>query len=108
MTAELLAIATAIVFALGNIDFRISRFCYLMILWDGVFWWVAGFRMSGMAAHLIGAVLGFGIGSIIVRIGWVDTEDEDLYSLRRKRREFQEKIHRAAAEREAREAADEA
>ena len=44
-------------------------------------------------------------GTVRGKRGRVDAEDEDLYSLRRKRREFAEKVHQAP---EAREAADEA
>ncbi len=44
-------------------------------------------------------------GTVRGKRGRVDAEDEDLYSLRRKRREFTERVHRA---REAREAADQA
>ena len=86
---------------LGNTDIRISRFALLFVAWNLLVWALNGFRLSGAALHLFGAGLGFAVGTVMVKRGSVDAEDEDLFSLRRKRREFATKVQRARAAREA-------
>ena len=97
---------------LGNIEVRIAYFWFWFVMifvgYAGLLGLLGG-GLTGLAAMvlfagtpcLVSGGLGFAIGSLMLKRGWVDAEDEDLFSLRRKRREFAAKVQRARAAREA-------
>ena len=48
------------------------------------FWGVAaGFTVTGSLLHLSGAAIGFALGTALLKLGWVDCEHWDLYSVMR-------------------------
>jgi tetratricopeptide (TPR) repeat protein len=42
---------------------------------------VRGFEVTAEVGHMSGALIGFGIGSLMVKLNWVDCERWDLYSI---------------------------
>ncbi len=50
--------------------------------WEVVFWGGAfGFQVTTALLHLSGAALGFALATAMLRLGWVDCEHWDLYSV---------------------------
>ena len=48
-----------------------------VVFWGGAF----GVQVTGALLHLSGAALGFAVGTAMLRLGWVDCEHWDLYSV---------------------------
>lgn len=74
--------------------------CWVLLLYRGLafdvsvltlgFWfiakelliaWLTGFRVSSEMVHLLGALLGFGVGTAFLKLGWVDCENWDLFAV---------------------------
>ncbi len=65
----------------SEVDLSILWFVVLYVALD-VFWAsVRGFRPSGELAHVIGASVGFAVGSIMVKMDLVDCEGWDLFAV---------------------------
>lgn len=62
------------------IDMRIITFAFLYLVLEVVMAWFYGLTMSSSAIHLIGAAMGFGLGVIMLKAGWVDCENWDLFA----------------------------
>jgi membrane associated rhomboid family serine protease len=65
------------------ITFEIRIF-WLALLYIGeeAFWvWWSGFAVSSELFHSLGAVLGFALGTVMLKKDWVDCEGWDLYSV---------------------------
>ena len=45
------------------------------------FAWLTGFSMGSSVGHLIGAFFGAGVGVAMLKLGWVDCENWDLFAL---------------------------
>ena len=60
------------------------RILWLAVLYIGeevlMAWW-SGFAVSSELFHSLGAVLGFGVGVIMLKMNWVDCEGWDLFSV---------------------------
>jgi len=60
------------------------RILWLAILYIGMevlmVWWT-GFSVSSELFHSLGALLGFGLGTAMLKLDWVDCEGWDLYSV---------------------------
>ena len=63
--------------------FQISILAYAMfyIVWEVLSLMLAQFQMSTPALHLIGFVVGFGVGTLYVKKEWVDCENWDLFAV---------------------------
>lgn len=70
------------IFGFNTFDVSISLFSFIVLAVQGLLaWWVG----PTVLLHLIGAVLGFAVGSVMVRRGLVDCEGWDLFSVLRGR-----------------------
>ncbi|MBL8848433.1 MAG: rhomboid family intramembrane serine protease, partial [Planctomycetaceae bacterium] len=62
----------------GSFDVSISLFCFIVLAVQGLLaWWVG----PTVLLHLMGAMLGFAVATVMVRRGLVDCEGWDLYSV---------------------------
>lgn len=63
--------------------FQISILAYAMfyIVWEVISLMLTQFQMSTPALHLIGFVVGFGVGTLYVKKEWVDCENWDLFAV---------------------------
>ncbi len=69
----------------AHLELPILMFALLYIgleIFSVLFWGVAaGFSVTSSLLHLSGAAIGFGVGTALLRLGWVDCEKWDLYSV---------------------------
>lgn len=65
----------------GSLEIPIGVFAGVYIGWDLLMASLDGFLVGTELLHLSGALLGFLVGTIFVRAGWVECENWDLYSL---------------------------
>jgi membrane associated rhomboid family serine protease len=72
-------------FRSGLLDMSILWFALLYIaleIFDVAFWGAAmGMTVASAFLHLFGAVLGFALGTAMLKLGWVDCENWDLYAV---------------------------
>lgn len=66
---------------IGSFEVPIFVFAGIYIGWDLLMAALDGFLVGAELLHLSGAVLGFLVGTIFVRAGWVECENWDLYSV---------------------------
>lgn len=66
---------------IGSFEVPIYVFAGIYIGWDLLMAALDGFVVGTELLHLSGAVLGFLVGTVFVRAGWVECENWDLYSV---------------------------
>lgn len=69
----------------GTADVSILAFSLLFVAGQGVLAWLAGLALSSQLLHLLGAVIGFLVGTVMWSRGMVDCEGWDLFSVLRGR-----------------------
>lgn len=62
-------------------DAPILLFAVLLFVWEGVMIAVVGFAVTTAVLHMMGAVIGLVVGIAFVKLGWVDCEGWDLFSV---------------------------
>lgn len=65
----------------GTVDVSIVVFSLLFVAGQGVLAWLAGLTLTSQVLHLLGAGIGFAIGTVMWYRGAVDCEGWDLYSV---------------------------
>ena len=65
----------------GTVDVSIVTFSLLFLAAQVVLAWIAGLALSSQLLHLLGAVIGFVIGTVMWYRGAVDCEGWDLFSV---------------------------
>ncbi len=70
-------------FGLRPMTVEISNLMFgLWYIAEQFFWaWLSGFSMGSAFVHLVGAFWGAGIGVAMLKLGWVDCENWDLFAL---------------------------
>ena len=63
------------------VDVPITVFATTYFIWQGVAAWLTGFSMSSAMLHLVGGVVGAAFGVALLKLGWVDCEGWDLFSI---------------------------
>lgn len=66
---------------IGTLDVPIYLFAAIYVGWNAFLVYYDGFLVNAELLHLSGAIIGFAIGTLFVRLRWVECEDWDLYSL---------------------------
>lgn len=69
----------------GVLQVTVLMFSLFFIGLDLLFAAIGGFAMSSEVLHILGAIVGFPIGCLLLRLGIVDCEGWDAFSLRRGR-----------------------
>jgi hypothetical protein len=64
----------------GVHDFTIQAFVLIEIGWQAFVAWLFGFHLGSELLHLMGAFFGFGIATVMLKRGWVDCENWDLFA----------------------------
>jgi membrane associated rhomboid family serine protease len=70
-------------FRSGTFEVEYLYFCgfYIIIEILSAVFSARGFEVTSEIAHATGAMIGFGVGSLLVKLNWVDCENWDLYSI---------------------------
>lgn len=69
-------------FRAGTFEIEYLYFCGFKIFLEivGMVMGVRGFEVTSEVGHVIGAVLGFGAGTLFLKMDWVDCENWDLFA----------------------------
>ena len=69
-------------FRVDSVEIEYLYFCGFKIACEllGMIFGIRGFEVTSEVAHLLGAVLGVGVGSLFVKMNWVDCENWDLFA----------------------------
>lgn len=67
----------------GTFEVEYLYFCgfYIIIEVLSAVFSVRGFEVTSEVGHATGALMGFGVGTMLVKLNWVDCENWDLYSI---------------------------
>ena len=67
----------------GTFEFEYLYFCGFYIATEilSAVFGIRGFEVSSEIGHATGALIGFGVGTLLVKQNWVDCENWDLYSV---------------------------
>lgn len=69
-------------FRAGTFEVEYIYFCGFKIAMEllGSIWGIHGYEVTSEVAHALGAVLGFGVGTLFLKLNWVDCENWDLFA----------------------------
>lgn len=67
----------------GTFEVEYFYFCGFRVLMQLLYAWLTSFQVTEEFGHFYGVVTGFGIGTLLLKRGWVDCENWDLFAVLR-------------------------
>lgn len=67
----------------GTFEVEYFYFCGFRVIMQLLYAWLTSFQVTEEFGHFYGVVTGFGVGTLLLKRGWVDCENWDLFAVLR-------------------------